>query len=327
MYKKNFAEFTTKQGWRLTEMPNGFQVYLAERKGKWIELFDRTPRGIFCPHFWVLAVSSGSCGYLCKDCFLRGTYRGMRDPRCPVLYTNLDDMQAEVEQWIDKTEGPAVLNDGERGDSLLYDPWIGVSKRLIPLFGRQTEKRFLRVTKSCNVFHLLSLPHNRQTILSYSVNSLEAVALFEGRTPPMQERFRAALAGQQAGYETRFRFDPAIPIQHWEGSYRRTFESVANLGLKPTVITFGTPRKFRAVDIANKLWGLKDMEISIELVKDGADGRLRLPEGLRADFLGKLIEMVIEVFPFTRIGLCKETVDLRQELGFDDTDVACNCTI
>ena len=325
--KKSFSRFADQQQWKLTMMPNGLEVYLGKRKSKWIEYFDKTPEGIFCPHFHVLAASSGSCGLLCKGCYLRGTYRGMRDPSRPVLYTNLDDMQKEVEKWLNSPIGLAVLNDGERGDSLLYDPWTKVGERLIPLFAKQVEKRFLRVTKSCNVYHLLDLDHKGKTILSYSVNCPEAAAIFEGRTPPMQERFQAALSGQQAGYETRFRFDPAIPVLSWEDSYRRTFEAVANLGLKPTVITLGTPRKFRAVDIANKLWGLKDMEVGIELVKDGTDGRFRLPEELRADFLGRLIEMAREIFPFTKIGLCKETVDLRQKLGFDDTDIACNCTI
>jgi len=330
MSERNLNSFAAKHSWKFTILPKtGLPVYLATRKGKWISKFTATPEDVFCPHFWVLGTSGGTCWFMCRECFLQGTYRAMRKPGVPVVYTNYDAMMRELTQWLaDASVGKAVLTDGERGDSLLYDPDTGISQMLIPAFGRQKQKKFMRLTKSANVEHILELPHNGQIIVTFSVNAPEAQRVFESeRTPLMEARYKAAILAQEAGYEIRFRYDPAIPIAGWKDAYRRTLEHLAALGARPTVITLGTPRRFPAVDVAIKYWHLEHMKLPVRLVGDGSDGRLRLPFDLRVEFLGSLTEMAREIFPSAQVGLCKETRVLRGKLGFTDADMTCNCTV
>jgi spore photoproduct lyase len=330
MTEEHFERFAAQQHWDCTILPKTkLPVYLAKRKGKWISKFTATPEDIFCPHFWVLGTSSGTCWFMCRECFLQGTYRAMRKPGVPLIYTNHDDMMRDVMEWLDDASlGRAVLTDGERGDSLLYDPDTGVSQLLVSEFGKQKQKKFMRLTKSTNVEHILELPHNAQTIVTFSVNAPEAQRVFESdRSPSIEARYEAALLAQKAGYEVRFRYDPAIPIEGWRDCYRRTLEHLADLGAAPSVITLGTPRRFKAVEVAIKYWGLESMNLPVALIEDGSDGRLRLPFDLRVEFLGSLVEMVKEVFPSVKIGICKETKRLRTALGFTDKDEACNCTV
>ena len=54
-------------------------VTRRERKSKFVKLFDKTPPGVCCPHFYELVLSNG-CPYDCSYCYLRLTFRGNTQP-------------------------------------------------------------------------------------------------------------------------------------------------------------------------------------------------------------------------------------------------------
>ncbi|MDP2857911.1 MAG: hypothetical protein Q8P50_08040 [Bacillota bacterium] len=87
---------------------------LRERKSDFVKLFDKTPAGVICPHFYELVLSNG-CPYDCAYCYLRLTFRGHKSP---VLFTNSwDRVRAEIEA-IDQ----GVFSTGELADSLAVEP-------------------------------------------------------------------------------------------------------------------------------------------------------------------------------------------------------------
>jgi len=311
---------------------NGFPVYLAKRSGAFVEDF-KSKGDNFCPHFKVLGVASGSCWTNCHGCFLKGTFRKMRIPGEPVLYENLDECATELDRHLSKTRD-SVFSDGERCDSLLYDGTdFPVTQSLLPVFIRHRESgnRWLRLTKSDRVAHLLGLRHEGVMILSYSLNPQPVSDLFEARpAATMPERIRAARSGQKAGYPTRIRIDPIIPVEGWREEYRGFLHQMKKAGLVPDVTTLGTYRIIERSLPSFRLLGDPPPLDLADLIPTGVrreQRRLRHPDQTREEIYSYLIEQVSEIFPSSRIGLCKETRQLRSLLGFTDQDTICNCTL
>ncbi|MHC1564053.1 MAG: SPL family radical SAM protein [Candidatus Hecatellaceae archaeon] len=138
---------------------------------------------------------ANGCSYHCSYCYLQGTFRGNTNP---TVFSNLDDMLREVSCWLKKPGGPRLLNTGELCDSLAITD--KVMRALIPIFGRQKRHKLLLLTKSDRVEGLLGLPHNGQTIVSFSVNPPEVSSLFEPDAAPPERRLEAAWKCFNAGY-------------------------------------------------------------------------------------------------------------------------------
>jgi spore photoproduct lyase len=319
--------------WIRTTLPNGLKVYLAERTSKFIETFE-SEGDSFCPHFKTIGTGSGTCACMCKGCFLKGTYRTLREPGVPVLHTNLVKCAEELEKDILRSKVPSIYNDGEKCDSLLYDEFYGVTKALLPVFVRHKKKgnRFLRLTKSANVNHLIGLDHQRVMILSYSLNPQRVADLFETNPQAtIEERIRkAALAQNEGGYPTRVRIDPIIPTEGWQSHYTAFLEEMAKSKLRPDRITLGSYRVLKRSTNIQKILG-EEFVIPLEELEDRDKGqkqaRLRIPLERRIEAYSFLIEKIKKMFPSVEIGLCKENEELRRKMGFSDKDMLCNCTL
>jgi hypothetical protein len=115
------------------------------RKSNFVRLFDKTPPGIICPHFYILAHANG-CPYDCSYCYLQLTFRGKTEP---VLFRNLDDLNREVRQFLELPE-PSVLNAGELSDGLAFDHITRLSRSIVPMFAVLSKRtgRFRELRKS-----------------------------------------------------------------------------------------------------------------------------------------------------------------------------------
>jgi DNA repair photolyase len=257
----------------------------------------------------------------------------MRIPGEPVLYENLGQCAAELTKEICAAQG-TVFSDGERCDSLLYDgPNFPVTDKLLPVFLKCKDRgnRWLRLTKTANVDHLLSLDHQKVMLLSYSINPQQISELFEkNQVATIAERLAAARRGQDAGYPTRFRIDPIITLPGWEQLYLDLLNQMKSCGLNPEVITLGTYRVIERSLPSFKMLGDGAAVDLVQLIPTGNSAvqrRLRYADELRKRVYQHLLERIREIFPTSRIGLCKETRSMRAELGFTGKDTACNCTI
>jgi DNA repair photolyase len=233
-------------------------------------------------------------------------------------------MRKEVEEFL-AAEEPRVLNAGELNDSLVFEPYTGVMRWLVPKFGRQDTHLLLLVTKSGYVNPILGLEHNRMTRVSFSLNALQVAKLFEGCAPTPLARIQAARLAQNVGYRVAFRIDPMLPVEGWQGKYVELLDLIEAFRVEPEVFTLGTLRYFAAVKAFSKVWGKNQSVWQFETRRDGSDGRYRLLLEVRKEMYLTMLAEIRKRWPGVAVGICKETVELRKAIGFGPEDNRCNC--
>lgn len=292
------------------------EIIERARRSKFIRYFNKTPPGIVCPHFYILAHGNG-CVFQCAYCYLQLTFRGKV---LQTVFTNTDDILREVDQFLTR-ENPSVLNAGELSDALAVDDRTGLTKELVPRFASQDRHLLVLLTKSTNVDNLLSLEHNGRTVVSFSVNAADVAAKYEIGPPSPWERVDAARRAVAAGYRVRFRVDPIIPVPGWENSYRSLLERIME-ECPPERITLGSLRYFPNVKTYARTLGRDTSVFDYASERTPADGRRRTPTARRL----RIYRYLIDLIPGgVEVGLCKETEACHRALGI--TDVVCNCTL
>lgn len=273
------------------------------RKSPFIRYFDKTPPGIVCPHFFILAHANG-CPYDCSYCYLTLTFR---QKKCEA-FTNLADMEREVACWIENTQTPSVLNAGELADSVAVDfAWFAP---IYGLFAKQTRHVLLLLTKS-TASELERWEPNPSVIVGFSVNAADVSAQYERGAPPSMERLAAAERLKRRGWRVRLRLEPMLPAPNWQTAYQPALQRIGEIG--PERLTVGSLRYFPALRRRHKGFPL------IRVERDGADGRMRVTRSLRLE----MYQFVRSHLPFP-FGLCKETADLHATFN---PLPHCNCTI
>lgn len=270
------------------------------RKSKFVKLFDKTPPGVVCPHFYELVLSNG-CPFDCLYCYLKLTFRGKKNP---ILFTNpWEQVQKELEKVAE-----GVFCTGELADSLAIIPPL--LRPAMDWFAKQNTRYLLLTTKSTNIKPFLERKPSPQIIVSFSVNAEEAWQIFEKNTPSPWKRLEAARRLKDAGWRIRIRLDPVI-LEIGLDKYESICKAIAELN--PEVITVGTLRHFPGLFRFEKRAPRSGL-------KKAPDGRMRYPLNVRLEAYEKIANWLNRV-----PALCKETVELWKELQWE-LDV-CNCTV
>ena len=242
-----------------------------------------------------------------------------------------------VKAWLLKRTNRTSLGLGiDCSDSLLYEGVTGYAKQLIPPFADSETNPFGRhlvlLTKSANVHYLEGLPTSN-VVVSFSLNPQKIADLFEGRfpdglriTPSIDERLNASGKCERMGFETRWRVDPIIPVEGWQGIYREFFENSSGFG--PKRITLGIYRQMGSgLKVFSQKWGLQPMswQPTGKLVKD-MGSHLQLPRSERVEIYGAIRGMVEAALPQDRrpeLSLCWEVGGVRAASGIPSRH--CNC--
>lgn len=283
--------------------------------------FDATPDGIVCPKFWRLSVGN-QCRFECAYCFLQGTMRTMVP--LPVLFMDSKGMMASVREFLGKP-GSLMLNTGELSDSLDFDDYTGISRWLVPMFGRQDRHRLLMLTKSDNVEQILGLEHSGMTTVSWSVNAPLVAHRFEGMAPSPQRRVIAARRVRDDGYSVRLRIDPMVPLFAWQHDYESLARMIKLAGVKPEVITLGSLRFMPSVRPQAVRNGRNLDVFRFAKPQGDPDRRARVEAEERVRMYRFMIERIGDILPGTKVGLCKETDEVRRAVGIHDA--CCNCVV
>jgi spore photoproduct lyase len=289
-------------------------TYLERKRfSHFIHYFDKTPPGIVCPHFHILAHANG-CPFACAYCSLRLTLRHYPEP---TVFSNTARLFQELRDWLLTQEDPAVLNAGELSDALAWDRSTMLSSNLIPLFAAQKRHKLLLLTKSVAVENLLQMEPTPQVIVSFSLNATPVAAKYEPGAPRPEARIAAAKKLKAAGWEVRVRLDPLIPVPGWEQAYGETIAAINDLS--PAVVTIGSLRFFKT---------LINHAPATDIFDYGADhgdpdSRLRIREELRET----MSRFCLDRIKCLRIGLCKETVAMHRRLDLPKGNQSCNCTL
>jgi len=285
-----------------------------KRYSNFIHYFDKTPPGIVCPHFHILAHANG-CPFSCDYCYLRLTLRHYPEP---TVFTNTARLFQELRDWLLCTEDPSVLNAGELCDSLAWDNKTRLTNNLVPLFESQKRHKLLLLTKSTCIDNLLEMGPASQVIVSFSVNAEQVSGRYEKGSPTPEDRLLAAAKLVEAGYEVRIRLDPMIPIEGWTEAYAQVIDHVNKVG--PKIVTLGSLRYFRNL-LTHAPEGTDVFSYGVN--QEDPDRRLRIPFQQRAE----MYRFAIDRLNILRVGLCKETVTMHRELDLPGASQSCNCSI
>lgn len=300
-----------------------------------VDKFEIPDDRLTCPHFYKLKLASNGCYYKCDWCYLKLTYRAAF-PYISV-YVQYEKIKEQILKLIRSVSIPVMFNAGELADSLSMEHLTGAMRDFIPWFAGVGNGYLFLLTKSDNVDEILELPHNRHSVITWSMNNEVVSRKFEIGAPSFHRRLEAAHKVQRAGYPLRIRIDPIVPFPGWKETYRDTmkiiFERVA-----PERITLGTLRfEEQFYKIRNSIFSTgpeipKLMERMKPMFEPKIFGESKRPkigkysftEDERIMIFNSVIQE-IRKYSNCPIALCKESNTVWKALGMDSSQCQCVC--
>ncbi len=290
---------------------HGKQVLLLTRnRGAFLKECPGT-RHYTCCGYRILHVGS-YCTMDCAYCILQAYFH----PPLLQYYVNHEEMLRELENCF-SAPGIQRIGTGEFTDSLIWEPWSGLSRRLVRRFAAQRRAVLELKTKTVNIGGLLDLDHRRKTILAWSLNTERVIREQERATASLDARLRAAAQSAAAGYPLAFHFDPVVIYDGCEAEYRRVVERLfAAVPAEQVVwISLGA---FRFMPELKALIQRRfpDSQIVYGEFISGLDGKARYFKPLRMQVLRRLAQAIREFAPHCCVYLCMEDDELwRHALG------------
>ena len=289
--------------------------------GSIITRFDKTPlpikrTDVVCPHFLELKWAYG-CPYDCSWCYLKGTFRFRPEGISPVVKP-YDKIKIHVKSFLEEVEEPEILNTGEIADSLMNEnDKAPFSKLIIPLFETQNRHKVLFLTKSSNIKNILEMESHNQVIISFSLNAIPVAGRWE-KAPNVLKRIKAAKKVFDAGYEVRIRIDPMVPIKNWQKYYLQLIELIFK-NFEPERITLGSLRGLQSTinGCADKTW--------VKYLKESSNWGKKIDFKTRYEMYSTLIQNIQSTYKFEKIALCKETIQMWDNLKMNYKKIKCNC--
>lgn len=292
-------------------------IALDPEIGNVYRYFDKTPKDINCPHFWMMTWAFG-CPFNCSYCYLQGTGYGDKHPRHGELKVIL-----EATDIMFKThEEPHLFNSGELSESMMFPK---IMQGILDKFERQEKHKVLILTKAgiprhSSWFKFLVDKEYEQVVISFSVNSVRAFEEWETGTASPLERLDAGKILFEMGYEVRVRYDPIFPLEDWRVHYVNIVDETY-ARFPPSRITLGTPRGLnKTLRFAEepKTWAQW-------FVEDETGWGKKLPDETRLEIYRFTKEKIREYDSKVAIGICKETWKLWGQLGWNGKEMKCNC--
>ena len=286
-------------------------LFVTRNKGAFLRECPGT-RHYTCCGYRILHIGS-YCSMDCSYCILQAYFHP------PVLqyYVNHDDMLRELERCLSEP-GIRRIGTGEFTDSLIWEPWTGLSRQLALRFAGQERAVLELKTKTVNIDGLLDLAHRRKTILAWSLNTARVIGSEERGTAALEARLHAAARGAGAGYPIAFHFDPVVIYDGCEEEYGQVVERLfAAVPAEQVVwISLGA---FRFMPDLKPIVQRRFPESKIVYGQfiAGLDGKARYFKPLRMRVLRSLAQAIQRCAPQTCVYLCMEDDEVwRHALGF-----------
>ena len=215
---------------------------------------------------------------------------------------------------------------GEMLDSLALDHITNLTTMLVPFFADFSRAYLMLLTKSSNIDNLLSVEPNKQTVISWSLNSQEIIDTYESGTASLDERIKAAKLCQERGYRIRYRIDPGILYPNWQTGYGILIQKTLT-ATKPENITLGMLRLLPGhFHLAKEAYGNRAKKLlDHNFIKGASDGKLRFLSKQRVAFYNFLIDAIRSFDKNVSIGLCRETPEIWNIFKDCCERRMCNC--
>ena len=301
------------------------RTLMVGRTSSFVGHFDgRLGPNVFCRPYYKLVPVSNGCPFYCTYCYLAFIYR--KHHPFMKININYETMFRQIRHAAAGPGGTACFNMGEMLDSLALDHVTNLTTRLVPFFSEFSNAYLMLLTKSNNIANLLQLKPNRQTVVSWSINTQQMIDTHEIGTASLNQRIQAAKDCQDHGYRIRLRIDPGMLHPEWRAAYADLIRQVMTT-IKPENITLGMLRLLPGhLRLAKGAYGARARKLhDSDLVKGASDGKLRYPPPKRIEFYAFLADTIRSFDASVSIGVCRETPDIWRNLKQLCNPRQCNC--
>ena len=267
-------------------------------------------RHYFCCGYRILHFGM-QCSLGCTYCILQ-TYLNQPNLR---LFGNVDEiLQTLSEDLHSPPDRLYRIGTGEFTDSLLLDPWTGLSERLVPFFARQRNAVLELKTKTNFIENLADLDHGGHTIVAWSLNAERIVRHEEPRAASLEERLEAARRCAEWGYRLAFHFDPMIEHADWREGYGEVIERLF-AAVAPHRVVWVSLGALRFMPELKSIIAARHPNSRIlggEFIR-GLDGKMRYFRDIRVELYRFLVDRIREFDPGICVYLCMEGRDIWRE--------------
>ena len=133
-------------------------LFLTRNKGRFVRPCPGT-RHYTCCLYEILHIGT-YCTLDCSYCILQTYFH----PPVLQFFVNQADMVADLDRLFSRG-GRHRIGTGEFTDSLIWEPWTGLSHEIVPRFAAQTGSVLELKTKTIAIESLENLHHNRKPLL------------------------------------------------------------------------------------------------------------------------------------------------------------------
>ena len=287
------------------------KLFLTENRGGFIRKCPGT-RNYTCCDYMILHIGT-FCIMDCSYCILQSYFHP------PVLqyFVNHQQMFEELDTFFAERRHRRI-GTGEYTDSLIWELWTDLSQQLIPVFGDQSHAVLELKTKTPHIQNLQNLPHNRRTIISWSMNTPAIIQSNERGTASLDARLEAASKCQQWGYPLGFHFDPIVDYSGALNDYRLVVDRIFDRIHPENVvwISLGTLRFMPDLKAVVQSRFPASKIIYGEFIS-GLDGKERYLKQIRTDIYSGLVEAIHKRSRDVTVYFCMESAEVwRKVFGF-----------
>ncbi len=259
------------------------------------------------------------CSLDCTYCILQA-YLNQPNLR---LFGNCEDFFAELTAELQGHPHQLYrIGTGEFTDSLLLDPWTGLSRRLVPFFSRQENAVLELKTKTDFIDNLADLEHRGHTLVAWSLNAASVRRQEEAGAASIKERLQAARTCVEWGYWLAFHFDPMIDCDNWRKGYGETLDRLFDT-VDPARIVWISLGAFRYMPQLKPVIQARHPRSRVpygEFIR-GLDNKMRYFRDIRVELYSYMVERIRRVDPHLCVYLCMEGEDIwRDAFGFVPCD-------
>ncbi len=287
------------------------RLYLTENRGGFIRKCPGT-RNYTCCDYMILHIGT-FCIMDCAYCILQSYFHP------PVLqyFVNHQQMFEELDTFLAERQHRRI-GTGEYTDSMIWELWTDLSAHLIPVFAGQSHAVLELKTKTTHIQKLKGLPHNRRTIVSWSMNTPAIIRRNERGTASLDARLEAASKCQQWGYPLGFHFDPIVDYSGALHDYRTVIDRIFDLIHPENIvwISLGTLRFMPDLKAVVQSRFPESKMIYGEFIS-GLDGKERYLKQIRTDIYSGLVEAIRKRSREVTVYFCMESEEVwRKVFGF-----------
>jgi spore photoproduct lyase len=282
-------------------------LFLTRNKGAFIKKCPGT-RCYTCCGYEILHIGT-FCHMDCTYCILQSYFH----PPLMQYFVNHNDLFKELNDIFNGNEIHRI-GTGEFTDSLIWETWTDLSRKLVAAFADQQRAVLEFKTKTTYIDRLRSLPHNRKIIASWSVNTPRIIAEEERRTASLSARLKAAAQVESWGYPVAFHFDPMVIYDGCEVDYERVVKKIFSSVSAENIIwiSLGTFRFMPSLKPLIQKRFPNSKIIYGEFIT-GLDGKMRYFKPMRIELYQRIINSIRRHAPEVFIYFCMEDDQVWQE--------------